>query len=54
MSDTEFEGHKRSLIVKRLEKVKNLDQESSRHWTQIASEYYTFELSASRSTLSTT
>ncbi|KAG7129377.1 Insulin-degrading enzyme like protein [Verticillium longisporum] len=44
MSDTEFEGHKRSLIVKRLEKVKNLDQESSRHWTQIASEYYTFEL----------
>ncbi|KAM0526284.1 hypothetical protein ACHAPS_004017 [Verticillium nonalfalfae] len=44
MTDTEFEGHKRSLIVKRLEKVKNLDQESSRHWTQIASEYYTFEL----------
>lgn len=43
MSETEFEGHKRSLIIKRLEKLRNLDQESSRHWTQICNEYYDFE-----------
>jgi insulysin len=43
MTDTEFEGHKRSLIIKRLEKLRNLDQESSRHWSQISSEYYDFE-----------
>ncbi|TDZ49920.1 putative zinc protease [Colletotrichum trifolii] len=44
MSDADFEGHKRSLIVRRLEKLKNLDQESSRHWAQISSEYYDFDL----------
>lgn len=44
MSDSEFEGHKRSLVIRRLEKLRNLDQESSRHWTQIANEYYDFEL----------
>ncbi|KAI8223509.1 insulin-degrading enzyme [Colletotrichum sp. SAR 10_96] len=44
MSETDFEGHKRSLIVKCLEKLKNLDQESNRHWAQIASEYYDFKL----------
>ncbi|RGP63560.1 insulysin [Fusarium sporotrichioides] len=44
MSDTEFEGHKRSLIVRRLEKLRNLDQESTRHWSQITNEYYDFEL----------
>lgn len=43
MSEDEFEGHKRSLIIKRLEKLKNLNQESSRHWTQISNEYYDFE-----------
>ncbi|POR34837.1 Putative zinc protease, partial [Tolypocladium paradoxum] len=43
MSDADFEGHKRSLIVKRLEKLRNLDQETSRHWTQISNEYYDFE-----------
>ena len=43
MSEGDFEGHKRSLIIKRLEKMRNLDQESSRHWSQIASEYYDFE-----------
>jgi insulysin len=48
MSDTEFEGHKRSLIVRRLEKLRNLDQESTRHWTQITNEYYDFELGESR------
>lgn len=43
MTETEFEGHKRSVVVKRLEKLRNLDQESSRHWTQISNEYYDFE-----------
>ena len=45
MSDAEFEGHKRSLITKRLEKLKNLDQETSRLWAHIESEVYDFELS---------
>ncbi|KAH6952380.1 hypothetical protein BKA56DRAFT_461748, partial [Ilyonectria sp. MPI-CAGE-AT-0026] len=44
MADSEFEGHKRSLVIRRLEKLRNLDQESSRHWAQIASEFYDFEL----------
>ncbi|KAM0361860.1 hypothetical protein ACHAO7_011842 [Fusarium culmorum] len=44
MSDTESEGHKRSVIVGRLEKLMNLDQESTRHWSQITKEYYDFEL----------
>ncbi|KAH6980474.1 insulin-degrading enzyme [Ilyonectria destructans] len=44
MSDSEFEGHKRSLVIRRLQKLRNLDQESSRHWAQIANEYYDFEL----------
>jgi insulysin len=44
MSDSEFEGHKRSLITKRLEKLKNLDQESTRLWSQIDGEYFDFEL----------
>ncbi|KAH7329236.1 Metalloenzyme, LuxS/M16 peptidase-like protein [Stachybotrys elegans] len=43
MSEADFEGHKRSLIIKRLEKLRNLDQESSRHYTQISNEYYDFE-----------
>lgn len=44
MSETEFEGHKRSLINRRLEKSRNLDQESSRHLAQIANQYYDFEM----------
>lgn len=43
MPDSEFESHKRSLINKRLEKLRNLNQESSRHWAQISKEYYDFE-----------
>jgi insulysin len=43
MDDKAFENHKRSLIVKRLEKPKYLDQETNRHWAQIHSEYYDFE-----------
>ena len=43
MADASFESHKRSVVVKRLEKLKNLDQETGRHWTQISNEYYDFE-----------
>lgn len=42
MSQEEFESHKKSLINKRLEKIKNLDQESSRFWDHITSEYFDF------------
>ncbi|KAI4173694.1 MAG: hypothetical protein LQ348_006508 [Seirophora lacunosa] len=42
MSQDDFEGHKRSLINKRLEKVKNLDQESERFWNHISAEYFNF------------
>lgn len=43
MGDTDFESHKRSLVIKLLEKMKNLDQETNRLWSQIANEYYDFE-----------
>lgn len=43
MSDSEFESHKRSVINKRLEKLKNLDQETARHWAHISSEYFDFD-----------
>jgi insulysin len=43
MSVSEFEGHKRSSIVKCLEKPKNLDQESSQHWEQISDGFYDFD-----------
>ncbi|KAL4892080.1 Metalloenzyme, LuxS/M16 peptidase-like protein [Aspergillus ambiguus] len=42
MSEEEFEGHKRSVINKRLEKLKNLGSETSRFWTHIGSEYFDF------------
>jgi insulysin len=42
MSQKDFDGYKRSLINRRLEKLKNLDQESTRLWTHISSEYYRF------------
>ena len=42
MTQDEFEGHKKSLINKRLEKVKNLDQESDRFWSHISGEYFNF------------
>ncbi|KAJ1335357.1 insulysin [Microdochium nivale] len=45
MSDADFESHKRSVVNKRLEKLKNLDQETGRHWAQIANEYYDFAAS---------
>ncbi|KAJ5466589.1 hypothetical protein N7539_009545 [Penicillium diatomitis] len=42
MSDDEFEGHKRSVINKRLEKLKNLSSETGRFWSQVRSEYLDF------------
>ncbi|OQV04887.1 Peptidase M16 inactive domain-containing protein [Cladophialophora immunda] len=42
MPDEEFEGHKRSLINKRLEKLKNLDFETGRLWAYISAEYLNF------------
>lgn len=47
MTESEFENHKRSLILKCLEKLKNLDQESGRIWSQIDSEFLDFELGRS-------
>ncbi|KAL0929432.1 a-pheromone processing metallopeptidase ste23 [Colletotrichum truncatum] len=43
MSESEFKGHKRSLINELLEKFENLDEESESHWHQIVSGYYDFE-----------
>jgi insulysin len=42
MSEKDFEGHKRSVINKRLEKLKNLSSETSRFWSHIGSEYFDF------------
>ncbi|KAF9699478.1 hypothetical protein EKO04_002692 [Ascochyta lentis] len=43
MTDNAFEEHKIGLINKRLEKPKNLDQETSQIWTHITSEMFDFE-----------
>ena len=42
MGTEDFEGHKRSLIAKRLENLKNLDSETSRLWTYVGTEYFNF------------
>lgn len=42
MSEEEFEGHKRSLISKRLEKLKNLNMETNRLWAYVSGEYLNF------------
>lgn len=42
MGDSEFEGHKKSVINRRLEKVKNLMAETSRYWMHVTSEIYDF------------
>jgi insulysin len=44
MSETDFEAHKRAVINKRLEKLKNLDQEGNRFWNHIFSDSYDFLL----------
>ena len=42
MPQAEFEDHKRSLINKRQEKLKNLSQESNRFWNHIGNEFFDF------------
>ncbi len=42
MTAEDFEGHRRSLINKRLEKLKNLESETGRLWGYIGSEYFDF------------
>lgn len=42
MSSDDFDGHKRSLITKRLERLKNLDSETGRLWGYVANEYFNF------------
>ncbi|CAG8247922.1 unnamed protein product [Penicillium olsonii] len=42
MSDEDFEGHKRSVVNKRLEKLKNLSSETGRYWSHVGSEYFDF------------
>ncbi|KAF2140293.1 uncharacterized protein K452DRAFT_230558 [Aplosporella prunicola CBS 121167] len=44
MSDDEFEAHKKSVINRRLEKLKNLLQETTRLWTHVMSECFDFDL----------
>ena len=42
MTNEKFESHKRSIINKRLEKLKNLNQECTRFWTHITTEFFHF------------
>lgn len=43
MSDAEFDGHKRAICNKRMEKLKNLNSETSRLYQHIVFEYYDFD-----------
>ena len=47
MPAEEFEAHKIGVINKRLEKLKNLNQETGRFWGHITSEAFDFELGKS-------
>jgi len=44
MSEGDFDKHKIGLINKRLEKLKNLSEESGRLWHHVASEAFDFDL----------
>lgn len=44
MAEADFEKHKIGLINKRLEKLKNLNEESGRLWHHVASEAFDFDL----------
>jgi insulysin len=50
MPDKEFEDHKRAVINKRLEKLKNLTQEGNRFWNHVFSDRYDFLLGMSNHT----
>lgn len=43
MSEEDFESNKRSIIDKRLERLKYMEQESNRHWSHIHNEFYAFD-----------
>ncbi|KAI9687438.1 MAG: Insulinase (Peptidase M16) [Bogoriella megaspora] len=43
MKDDVFDGYKVSLVNKKLEKLKNLGQETGRFWTHITNEFFDFE-----------
>lgn len=43
MSDSDFEGHKRAICNKRMEKLKNLNSETSRLYQHIIFEYLDFD-----------
>lgn len=42
MPDDDFDARRRGLIIKKLEKAKNLAEESDDYWGQIRSGYYNF------------
>ena len=42
MSDDDFNARRKGLIVKKLEKGKNLAEEAGDYWDQIISGYYNF------------
>lgn len=44
LTDKEFQGHVKAVILKKMERLKNLEQESSRLWSRIGSEVYDFYL----------
>jgi len=45
MTDKEFQSHVKAVIIRKTERLKNLNQESNRLWTFIANEMYDFERS---------
>lgn len=46
MSDDDFDTRRRGFIVKKLEKAKNLAEETGNYWAQIRSGYYDFSQGA--------
>ncbi|KAI5780940.1 Metalloenzyme, LuxS/M16 peptidase-like protein [Geopyxis carbonaria] len=44
LTDKEFQGHVKAVILKKMERLKNLEQESSRLWARIGNEVYDFFL----------
>lgn len=43
MTEESFEGHKKALAVKRLEKPKKLKTETKKYWTEILMNQYHFK-----------
>ena len=42
LTDEQFAAHKEGLIVKKLQRVKNLGEETARFWTRITAGHYDF------------